>query len=177
MHKQQTKQFFAQLAYGTILLASLIATPSTALESDKEQELVWSADGDSRMRTDGGTRFVEMSNNVKISQGSLKVSGNEAIIEYNIADNEVIKVTVMGSPVHYQQQLDSNEELVHGSSRSISFYTEEDDGSTIVELIGEAVVISPNSNIKCSSIIYIADQDLIREAPGPCTGVFNSVNQ
>ena len=40
MHKQQTKQFFAQLAYGTILLASLIATPSTALESDKEQELV-----------------------------------------------------------------------------------------------------------------------------------------
>ncbi len=148
-----------------------------AIETDKDQELLWSADGDSRMSIANGMRIVEMSNNVRITQGTLNIRGDAATIEYSISDNEVSKVTVTGSPVYYEQQLDSSDVPVKGSSNSLSFYTDEIDGSTVIELIGEAVIESPTSNLKCSSIIYIADLDLIREAPGPCSGVFNSTNR
>ncbi len=175
MRKQQTNSFAAML----MAVALIASAPSmiSALETDKSQELLWSADGDSRMRIADGIRFVEMSDNVRITQGTLDIRGDAATIEYSISNNEVSKVSVTGSPVYYQQQLDSSDEPVKGSSNSLSFYIDELDGSTIIELVGEAVIESPTSNLKCSSIIYLADLDLIREAPGPCSGVFNSTTR
>ena len=175
MKKQQTSRI--ALVVAALTLFAYLPNITQALETDRDQELLWSADGDSRMRIADGIRYVEMSNNVKIVQGSLDIRGDAATIEYNISNNEVSKVTVTGSPVYYQQQLDSSDELVKGSSNSLSFYTDAIDGTTVVELVGEAVIESPTSNLKCSSIIYIADLDLIREAPGPCSGVFNSTNR
>tara|TARA_R110002073_G_scaffold154989_3_gene310258 strand:+ start:470 stop:997 length:528 start_codon:yes stop_codon:yes gene_type:complete len=175
MKKQQTNRFAALMM--ALALISLTPERISALEADKDQELLWSADGDSRMSIANGIRLVEMSNNVKITQGTLDIRGDAATIEYSISNNEVSKVTVTGSPVYYQQQLDSSDAPVKGSSNSLSFYTDDIDGTTIVELVGEAVIESPTSNLKCSSIIYIADLDLIREAPGPCSGVFNSTNR
>ena len=171
MHQQKTSYSSPRLMASIITFSCLIIGNAASLESDKAQELLWSADGDSRMSIQGGMRLVEMSNNVKITQGTLLIQGDAATIEYSISDNEVRKVTVVGSPVTYQQQLDSSDEPVKGSSNTISFYSDEGDGSTVVELIGEAVIESPSSNLKCSAIVYIADQDLIREAPGPCSGV------
>lgn len=177
MNNQPTSRFAPYTVSFFILLAAMVPSFSTALEADKKQELVWSADGSSRMSITGETRFLEMSENVKMTQGTLQISGDEATIEYNISTNEILKVTVIGNPVHYQQQLNSDDGVVTGSSKTISLYTDEDDGSTVVELIGEAIIESPTSNIMCNAIVYIADQDLIREAPGPCTGVFNSSAQ
>ncbi len=157
-----------------IPLSLWMASVSTALESDKVQELEFSADGDSRMSTAEGTRIIEMSNNVIITQGSLRISGDEATIKYNIATSEVSKVIVTGNPARYQQQPGSTDGLAKGSSKTITLYTDESDGSDIVELTGEAVIESSDSNFACHSIVYIADQDLIREAAGPCSGVFNS---
>lgn len=161
----------------SVFLAVFSSTTSVALESEEEAEWEWSADGDSKMRVANGTRIIEMSNNVKINQGSLKISGDEATIEYNIANNEVSKVIVTGSPVRYQQELNPADGMTKGSSKTITIYTDDSDGSEIVELVGEAVIESPNSNFQCSVIIYIAEQDLVREATGPCTGVFNSISQ
>ncbi len=171
MSKRATNKLNFSLA---ISLSFWMASVSTAFESDKDQELEFSADGDSKMITVEGIRIIEMSNNVIITQGTLQISGDEATIEYNIAASEVSKVIVIGNPVRYQQQLSSDDGLAKGSSKTITLYTDEDDGSEIVELIGEAVIESPNSNFACHSIVYIADQDLIREAAGPCSGVFNS---
>lgn len=179
MRKQKTRKPLNKwvLWVMTLILPAVLPAMILALETDSEQELLWSADGDSRMRIADGIRFVEMSNNVKITQGTLDIRGDAATIEYNISNNEVSKVTVTGNPVYYQQQLDSSTEPVKGSSNSLSFYTDAVDGTTIIELIGEAIIESPTSNLKCSSIIYIADLDLIREAPGPCSGVFNATNR
>lgn len=174
MNKHQIKPSVTTAALA--LFAILTGTVS-ALETDKDQELLWTADGDSRMSIDNGIRIVEMSDNVRITQGSLEIRGDAAIIEYNISDNEVSKVTVTGSPAYYQQQLDSSDEPVQGSSNSLSFYSDSVDGNTIIELVGEAVIESPTSNLRCSAIVYISEQDLIREAPGPCSGVFNSSNR
>ena len=159
-----------------ITLGCLFFTNSFSLEADKDQELVFSADGGSRMSIEGGIRLVEMSDNVIITRGTMEIRGDAATIEIIISSDDVRKVTVIGTPVYYQQQLDSGDAPVQGSSNSISFYTDEGDGSNVVELVGEAVIESPTSNFKCNSITYIAEQDLIRDTVGPCSGAFSSTN-
>ncbi|PCI81844.1 MAG: hypothetical protein COB20_00865 [SAR86 cluster bacterium] len=176
MHKRQTRGSSPSMIALIITLGGLSITNSFSLEADKNQELVWSADGGSRMSNVGGIRLIEMSDNVIITRGTMEIRGDTATIESIISSNEVSKVTVVGTPVYYEQQLDASDEPVRGSSNSISFYTDESDGATVVELVGEAVIESPTSNFQCSAIIYIAEQDLIRETEGPCSGVFNSSN-
>ncbi|GJM13641.1 MAG: hypothetical protein DHS20C12_20440 [Pseudohongiella sp.] len=160
-----------------ITTLSCLAIPSSlALESDRNQALLYSADGGSRMSIQGDIRLMEMSDNVVITRGSMEIRGDAATIEFIISSGEVSKVTVTGTPVHYQQQLDSSDEPVMGSSESISFYTDESDGTNVVELVGQAIVESPSSTFECSAITYIAEQDLIRDTVGPCSGTFNSSN-
>jgi len=158
-----------------IILGCLAITSSFSLEADKNQELLFSADGGSHMSIEGDNRLLEMSNNVIITRGTMVIRGDNATIRSIISNGEVSKVTVVGTPVHYEQQLDANDEPVKGSSNSISFYTD-DDGTSVIELIGEAVIKSPTSNFKCSAITYIAEQDLIRDTKGPCSGAFSTSN-
>ena len=175
MNKQQISGS-SPLRLAVIIIGCLSSTSSISLEADKDQELLFSAQGGSHMSIEGDIRLMEMSDNVIITRGTMVIRGDTATIESIISSGEVSKVTVLGTPVYYEQQLDSNDEPVKGSSNSISFYTDEGDGSSVVELIGEAVIESPTSNFKCSAIVYIAEQDLIRDTPGPCSGAFNTSN-
>ncbi len=175
MNKQQISGS-SQLRLAAIIIGCLSSTSSFSLEADKDQELLFSAQGGSHMSIEGDIRLMEMSDNVIITRGTMVIRGDTATIESIISSGEVSKVTVLGTPVYYEQQLDSNDEPVKGSSNSISFYTDADDGSSVVELIGEAVIESPTSNFKCSAIVYIAEQDLIRDTQGPCSGAFNTSN-
>ena len=150
------------------LLASL--TPSSALESDAQQEIVWSADGGSTMHQEGNTQIWELNDNVNVTQGSLKITGDQAIIEVDAENNEILRVTVNGSPVNYEQQLDETGAMVVGSSLSIEFYRDSSDEGMIVDMIGEARIASPDTTMNCAAITYLADRDLIREAQGPCQG-------
>lgn len=175
MNKQQISGS-SPLRLTAIIIGCLSSTSSFSLEADKDQELLFSAQGGSHMSIEGDIRLMEMSDNVIITRGTMVIRGDTATIESIISSGEVSKVTVLGTPVYYEQQLDSNDEPVKGSSNSISFYTDEGDGSSVVELIGEAVIESPTSNFKCSAIVYIAEQDLIRDTQGPCSGAFNTSN-
>jgi len=175
MSKQQTSRVAALLT--TLAVVSLLPAASTALELDKNARLIWSADGDSQMSINEGIRSWNLSDNVIITQGTLEIRGDAATIEHSVSTNEVTKVTVIGSPVYYQQQLDSSDEPVKGTSDSVSFYTDELDGTTVIELVGNAVLESPSSSFECSAIVYIAEQDLMRDTVGPCSGVFNSTNR
>lgn len=175
MNKQQISGS-SPLRLAAIIIGCLSSTSSFSLEADKDQELLFSAQGGSHMSIEGDIRLMEMSDNVIITRGTMVIRGDTATIESIISSGEVSKVTVLGTPVYYEQQLDSNDEPVKGSSNSISFYTDESDGSSVVELIGEAVIESPTSNFKCSAIVYIAEQDLIRDTQGPCSGAFNTSN-
>lgn len=154
------------------ILGFFLSVPIRALETDRQQQVLWSSDGGSIMRINGNTRILEMSENVKVTQGSLKIIGSEAIFEYLVSTNELTKVTVRGSPVQYQQQLDEDGNLVTGTSDTLVFYSDELD-ETILELVGNANIESPDSTMSCAAIIYIADQDLIREATGPCQGMLS----
>ena len=155
------------------ILGFFLSVPIRALEADRQQQVLWSSDGGSTMRINGNTRILEMNENVKVTQGSLEIIGSEAIFEYLVSTNELTKVTVRGSPVQYQQQLDEDGNLVTGTSDTLVFYSDELD-ETILELVGDANIESPDSTMSCAAIIYIADQDLIREATGPCQGILSS---
>jgi lipopolysaccharide transport protein LptA len=176
MNKRQIRGASPSMLALITTLGCLSITSSFSLEADKNQELLVSADGGSRMSIIGDIRLMEMSDNVIITRGTMEIRGDTATIETIMSSGEVSKVTVVGTPVYYQQQLDSSDEPVKGSSNSITFYSDEDDGATIVELVGEAVIESPSSNFKCSAITYIAELDLMRDSQGPCSGEFNTSN-
>lgn len=176
MHKRQIRGTSPPILALVITLGCLSITSSFSLEADKEQELLVSSDGSTHMSIEGGIRLMEMSDNVIITRGTMEIRGDTATIESIISSGEVSKVTVVGTPVYYEQQLESSDEPVKGSSNSISFYTDESDGSSVVEFVGEAVIESPTSNFKCNAIVYIAEQDLIRDTVGPCSGAFNTSN-
>ena len=176
MRKRKIRGASPSMMAFIITLACLSIAGSFSLEADKDQELLVSANGGSRMRIIGDIRLMEMSENVIITRGTMEIRGDTATIETIMSSGEVSKVTVVGTPVYYQQQLDSSDEPVKGSSNSITFYSDEDNGATIVELVGEAVIESPSSNFKCSAITYIAELDLMRDSQGPCSGEFNTSN-
>ncbi len=162
------------LGYLSLVALFFLPVYTTALESDKDQPLMWSADGDSRMSLRGEFRILVMSNNVRVTQGTLQINGDEVIIETRINSDEPPKITVHGSPVRYQQQLDNEGGLVVGFGDTLMLYTDEVNGEEVLELIGNAAIQSPDASLKCSAITYIADRDLIREAAGPCEGVLSS---
>ena len=147
-----------------------VLTPSAALETDAQQEILWSADGGSTMHQEGNIQIWELNDNVNVTQGSLKITGDQAIIEIDAENNELLRVTVNGSPVNYQQQLDDSGAMVIGSSLSIEFYRDSIDEGMIIDLVGEARISSPDTTMNCAAITYLADRDLIREAQGPCQG-------
>jgi len=176
MHQQRTRKPSPMMMTLIIALSCLSIAKSFSLEADQNQELVLSSDGSTRMSIEGGIRIMEMSDNVIITRGSMEIRGDSATIEFIISSEEVRKITVVGTPVYYQQQLDSSENPVKGSSSRISFYTDEGDGANVVELVGDAVIESPTSVFECNAITYIVELDLIRDTVGPCSGAFSSSN-
>jgi len=163
-----------------LALALLLAMPvaAAALASAREQitdeqTIEWSADGDSSMSTVDGARNLRMTRNVVITQGSLEIRGDEALLAYGVMSNELDRVTVQGAPARYRQELD-NGETVTGSGSTIVFRTDED-GNAVIEIIGSAEITSLDMNARCESIVYVAETGLIR-ASGNCAGAFTPGN-
>ena len=155
------------------IIGLFISIQPNALESDREQQVTWSADGNSTMQIIENLRILEMTTNVIVNQGSLEIKGDQAIFEYEASTNELRKVQVYGSPVTYQQQLDKDQNMVSGFSDSLTL-SNNDFEETILELDGNAKIQSPNSTISCQSIVYVVEKDLIREAAGPCEGALGT---
>lgn len=163
-----------KLLYSAYCLFAFLPITLYGLESDKLQGIGFNSDGGATISIDGEIRTIEMKTNVIVTQGTLQIKGDEAIIEYKALTNELIRVTVHGSPVLYQQQLDEAGSMVTGTSDTLLVYTETSTGLTLLELIGTATINTPDSSMKCASFLYLAEQNIIREARGPCEGVINS---
>ena len=173
MFEVSMKKLATNIAICVAMVSTFGDLQLIALESDSKQQVTWSADGNSNMRILDNSRVLEMTTNVIVSQGSLEIKGDRAIFEYEASTNELRQVQVHGTPVLYQQQLDGDENLVSGVSDSLIFSIN-DFNETILELIGNARIDSPSSTISCSSIVYVVERDLIREAAGPCEGALGA---
>ena len=155
-----------------VLLCWIAGAP--ALENDGEQSVEWSADGSSSMSTGNGVRSLRMTDNVVITQGSLEIRGDEALLEFGTETNELRRVTVRGAPARYSQALDDGGGLVSGNGDVILLYADED-GNTVIELAGNAAIASREMNTRCETIVYVTELELIR-ASGNCAGAFTPRN-
>lgn len=162
-------------AAATWIAVVLLAPASLALEADRLEQVLWSSDGGSTTRTEGDIRILEFSDNVRVTQGSLEILGDHAVFEYDAASNRLQRVTVRGTPVRYQQQLDE-EGAVVGSSETVLMYRDQEADQTLIEFIGNAVITSPEATTRCSAIVYITELALIPETTGPCEGTLSPSN-
>ncbi len=127
------------------LAVSLLMLSATglSLEADRNEAVAWNAEGNVTTRLEDGLRILEMSDNVKVTQGTLEILGDQARFEYDADSNQLLRVTVHGSPVNYQQQLDEDGNTVSGSSASVLLHREEGTQETILEFTGEASIVPP----------------------------------
>ena len=170
----QIQAFSLTVVFFSFLQICCTNIDSYAAEVSIKDKIIWSANGQSNMKIIGGSRIIEMKENVEISQGTMKVTGDFAVIEYLVSTGELQKILVEGDPVRYQQQIGPSKNLVSGTSASLSIHEEIDDTLvntiSLITLVGNATLQSPSANMQCAAIIYAAELDLIREAEGPCVG-------
>ena len=155
---------------------AVVMLPGILMAAQSQSPVNWSADGELLVTIENNRRILRMRDNVKISQNSMNISGSSAIFEYTLDTQELLRVTVLGTPVRYTQASESSAEPVTGESDTLIFYDDELTEDTIVEMIGNAFIKSPSSTMNCASIIYVTERDLVREAVGPCQGALTSQN-
>ncbi len=152
----------------TALILLLFSGPiALSLESDKEQDIVYSSLGRSTSRMEGNIRIITLEQDVKVTQGTMQISGDSATFESEAGSSAIRRVTMQGSPARYRQQLDGNGDFVEGESESI-FYSVE--GEPVVELVGSAILRSAGDVLSCAAIKYYTDSRFT-ETTGPCEGV------
>lgn len=157
-----------------LLLSSLCLITGVSvlgLESDKDQDILYSALGRSTSRIEGDTRIVTLEEDVKVTQGTLEISGDNATFESEAESSAMRQVEVTGSPARYRQQLDADGDYVEGESESILYYVE---GEPVVEFIGSAILRGSNDILRCAAIKYYTDSRFT-ETTGPCEGVSGRV--
>ena len=163
-----------QISYASqVALLAMLAVSASSMAAE-EEPVQWAADGELNVTIEGDRRILNMADNVKVTQGTLDITGDTAVFEYTIDTQELVRVTVNGTPVEYQQELDNGEGTVTGTSDTLILYSDELTDESIIEMIGNAFIQSPTSTMNCASIIYVTERDLIREAKGPCEGALSS---
>jgi len=148
------------------VILTAAATAAWSLSADREQELIYSADGNSTIATVEGMRIVTVRQNVFVKQGSMELRGDLAIFEYDQQNSELRKVSVTGKPASFQQQPDGNGEVITGSSENIYYYL---GSESVVELVGTARFSQGGSVMNCIEIRHGIDSGTT-EMTGPCSG-------
>ena len=158
------------------IFLAVVMLPGMLMAAQSQSPVNWSADGELLVTIENNRRILRMRDNVRISQDSINISGSSAIFEYTLDTQELLRVTVLGTPVRYTQASESSAEPVTGKSDTLIFYEDKLTKDTIIEMIGNAYIKSPSSTMHCTSIIYVTERDLVREAVGPCQGALTSQN-
>jgi lipopolysaccharide transport protein LptA len=156
------------ISFFTALLGVFVfAGMSSGLESDKDQDIEYSSLGPSTSRLEGNVRILTLQDNVKVTQGTLEITGDSAVFESDLDTSSINKVTVTGTPARYRQQLDDSGATTEGNGDSIQYYVE---GEPVIEFIGAATLRGLNDVLSCNSIKYFTDSQFT-ETTGPCEGV------
>ena len=111
------------------------AGSSYGLASDADQPI--HIEGDDA-EIDQNNETIVYTGSVQIVQGSLRVTGERMIVK--ISGDQVERITTVGSPAHYNQELDDNQGHVRASADSIVYHTSNEriflNGSAQLEQLG-----------------------------------------
>ncbi|WP_419853122.1 lipopolysaccharide transport periplasmic protein LptA [Actinobacillus pleuropneumoniae] len=138
----------------------------TALLSTSLSSYALKGDTDQPINIDSGSQSLDMnsnvvtfSDNVVITQGSIKVTADKVTIIRQEGKKETLEAS--GSPVTFQQTLD-NGKPVNGKGNSIHY----DLNSEFLTLVGNAELKQQGSFIKASKITYDVKKQQLKANSG-----------
>jgi lipopolysaccharide export system protein LptA len=128
-----------------LLFATLFAGQSGAKSSDRKQPMDISADNTDALLTD--TSESSINGNVLITQGSLKIEADKAVISR--VKGDVVKVTLSGAPTRMQQTND-NGDVMKASAKEIVYLI----SSQQIQLNGGVIIDQARGSMRGESIRY-----------------------
>jgi lipopolysaccharide export system protein LptA len=134
-------------AAGGALCAAIACYPAVAiaLPEDADQPIHIRADN---AEIDQQQGLVIYRGEVRVDQGTLRVTADEMTVEY--VEQKVVRITAKGTPAHYQQQIEADEDQVKAHSSTIIYYTQEER----LDLLGDAFLTQEGNEITGDLIKY-----------------------
>lgn len=123
----------------------MLAGAAMALPEDAEQPIHIRAD-QAEMDRNAGT--VVYRGSVEAQQGTMHVSADEMTVE--IHERKVVRITAVGAPARYRQQLEADQGEVRADARTIVYHTQDER----VDLRGDAFLEQGGSEIAGELIHY-----------------------
>lgn len=144
---------------GRVLALTLAActtlSPASGLFAAQQTEGAheYRADGETTIETINGLRVITLRQNVFVRQNEVELSGDIAVLEYNL-DNELQQVRLTGAPANFQQQPQTDSAPITGHSDTINYYA---GAESIVEFIGSASFNQPGTTLECAEIRHVIE--------------------
>ena len=135
----------AILVRSCCLLSSLATPVALGLPEDANQPIHIRAE---QAEIDHNAELVIYRGSVEVDQGTLRVTADEMRVEYR--DQKVVRITALGSPAKYQQQLDADQEQVEADASTIVYHTQQE----TLDLKGNAFLRQEGNEITGDFIKY-----------------------
>lgn len=133
----------AQTLAATLLW--VISMSSYALASDADQPI--HIEGDDA-EIDQNNETIIYTGSVEVVQGTLRVQGEKMVV--NIKGDQVQRITTIGAPARYRQQLEDDQGEVRAHAESIIYHTAEER----IYLNGKAILTQKGNELQGESIRY-----------------------
>ena len=140
-----SKDAMRLVAVNTLLLAFLLPLAVQAKSSDRNAPMDVEADQTDAMLGDDSDSVL--TGNVRITQGSLKVVADKAVIERKAGD--ISRVILTGAPATMQQVSDTGEKMDARAQQIVYTLT-----SDLIVLTGGVVIQQPRGNMRGESVKY-----------------------
>jgi len=135
-----------------LLIALTLPSLSHALSTDRDQPMMIEAD---RVELDDAKGVSVYSGNVKVTQGTLMLTGDRMVV-YN-KGSDIEKVLMNGSPATYKQRPDGKEHDVHARSKRMEYFTDPEH----IILLEQAEVNQAGDVLRSERIVYDVVKDQV----------------
>lgn len=136
---------FRVLASVLVLALALPATVD-ARRDDRKQPM--NIDAQRTESSARGDAVTVLSGNVRITQGTMKVSADRAEIHQDAG--QIVKVILQGRPVTFEQELDDNQGMLHAEALRVDYDTALDR----LLLTGEVQIRQPRGELSSVRVEY-----------------------
>ena len=127
------------------LLWAFCSSQAWAIASDADQPI--HIEGDDA-EIDQNNETIIYTGSVEIVQGTLRVQGDKMVVKIN--GDQVERITTLGSPARYQQELEDDQGEVRARADSIIYHT----AAERIYLNGKATLIQKGNELQGESIRY-----------------------
>ncbi len=141
------------LPLALISLGCLFSGATMALPTDRDQPIRVQAD---TAELDDKQGVAIYRGAVVITQGTLKITGNQVTITQN-KQGDIEVFTAVGEPAYYEQQPDADKSLVKAYGKTIQYFAP----TERIVLIDQAKVIQDGNTFKGEKIVYDTQRQIV----------------